>query len=58
MEADSLRSVCSFPTRLKEEHRVYLGDNLARYISEENLDDDDEPSIDEEAMDTDWADNE
>jgi len=54
----SLRSVCSFPTRLKEEHRVYLGDNLARYISEENLDDDDEPSIDEEAMDTEWADNE
>ncbi|PKB79151.1 MAG: hypothetical protein BZY88_14810 [SAR202 cluster bacterium Io17-Chloro-G9] len=54
----SLRGVCSFPTRLKEEHRVYLGDNLARYISEENLDDEDEPSIDEEAMDTDWADNE
>lgn len=54
----SLRSVCSFPSRLKEEHRVYLGDNLARYISEENLDDEDEPSIDEEAMDTDWADSE
>ncbi|PKB65015.1 MAG: hypothetical protein BZY80_01495 [SAR202 cluster bacterium Io17-Chloro-G2] len=54
----SLRSVCSFPTRLKEEQRIYLGDNLARYISEENLDDDDEPSIDEEAMDTEWADSE
>ena len=54
----SLRSVCSFPTRLKEEYRVYLGENLARYINEQNLEDDDEPSIDEEAMDTGWADNE
>ena len=54
----SLRSVCSFPTRVKAEHRIYLGGNLAHYISEENLDDDDEPSIDEEAMDTDWGDNE
>ena len=54
----SLRNVCSFPARLKEEHRVYLGKNLVRYISEENLDDEDEPSIDEEAMDTEWAENE
>ena len=54
----ALRNVCSFPTRLKEEHRVYLGGNLARFISEENLDDEDEPSIDEEAMDTEWAENE
>ena len=54
----SLRSVCSFPTRLKAEHRVYLGDNLARDISEENLEDDDASSIDEEAMDAEWADNE
>ena len=54
----SLRSVCSFPSTLKAEHRVYLGDDLARYISEENLDDDDAPSIDEEAMDAEWADNE
>ena len=54
----SLRDVCSFPTRIREEHKVYLGQNLVRYISENNLDDDDEPSIDEEAMDTEWADNE
>ena len=54
----SLRDVCSFPTRIKAEHKVYLGGNLVRYISEENLDDDDEPSIDEEAMDTEWAENE
>ena len=53
----SLRSVCSFPATLKAEHRVYLGDSLARYINEENLDDD-APSIDEEAMDAEWAENE
>ena len=54
----SLRGVCSFPVTLKAEHRVYLGEDLERYISEENLDDDDAPSIDEEAMDAEWADNE
>ena len=54
----SLRNVGSFPTRLKEEHRVYLGKNLVRYIGEESLDDEDEPSIDEEAMDTEWGENE
>ena len=54
----SLRNVGSFPTRLKDEPRVYLGQNLVRYISEEPLDDEDEPSIDEEAMDTEWGENE
>lgn len=54
----SLRNVGSFPTRLKDEHRVYLGQNLVRYISEDGLDDEDEPSIDEEAMDTEWGENE
>ena len=54
----ALNDVCSFPTRIKEEHRVYLGDNLVRYIAGENLEDADEPTIDEEAMDTDWDDGE
>jgi tetratricopeptide (TPR) repeat protein len=31
----SLHNVCSFPTKSKEEHRVYLGDRLFRYEEEE-----------------------
>jgi len=56
----SLQDVCSFPTKTKEEHRVYLGESLVRYIREEDLDDGDEEEnvIDEEAMDTEWNENE
>ena len=53
----SLHNVCSFPGKAKEEHRVYLGDSLARHIGDD-LDDDEENIIDEEALDTGWADNE
>lgn len=56
----SLQNVCSFPSKTKEEHRVYLGQSLVSHIREDDLDedDDDENVIDEEAMDTDWSDNE
>ena len=54
----ALNGVCSFPTRIKEEHRVYLGDNLVNYIGDDSLEDDDGPAIDEEAMDTEWSDGE
>lgn len=56
----SLQNVCPFPTKTKEEHRVYLGQSLVRYISEGDLDDEDEEEnvIDEEAMDTEWNENE
>lgn len=56
----SLQNVCSFPSKTKEEHRVYLGESLISHITEDGLDDDDEDEnvIDEEAMDTGWNDNE
>ncbi|PKB68507.1 MAG: hypothetical protein BZY81_01915 [SAR202 cluster bacterium Io17-Chloro-G4] len=56
----SLQNVCSFPSKTKGEHRVYLGQNLISQIREDDLedDDDDENVIDEEAMDTEWNDNE
>ena len=56
----SLQDVCSFPSKTKEEHRVYLGQSLISHIREDSLDDDDEDEnvIDEEAMDTEWNDNE
>ena len=56
----SLREVCSFPSKTKAEHRVYLGQKLLSHIREDDLDEDDEDEnvIDEEAMDTEWNDNE
>jgi tetratricopeptide (TPR) repeat protein len=56
----SLASVCSFPSKTKEEHRVYLGESLVRYIRDEDLEDDDEEEsiIDEEEIETEWGDNE
>ena len=56
----SLQDVCSFPTKTKEEHRVYLGESLVRYIRDEDLDDEDDEEnvIDEEAIDTEWNENE
>ena len=56
----SLRNVCSFPGKTKEEHRIYLGQSLISRSREDSLDEDDEDEyvIDEEAMDTEWNDNE
>lgn len=55
----SLRNVCSFPSKTKEGHRVYLGQSLNSNIREDGLEDDeDENVIDEEAMDTEWIENE
>ena len=52
----SLHNVCSFPTKRKEEHRVYLGENLLRYIEETDLEDDDEGAviIDQRSDDSEW----
>ena len=49
-----------FPSKTKEEQRIYLGQSLISRIREESLDEDDEDEnvIDEEAMDTEWNDNE
>lgn len=38
----SLHNVCSFPTKSKEENRVYLSDSFLRYIEDNNLEEDDE----------------
>ena len=46
----SLQNVCSFPSKTKEEHRVYLGESLVRYIREDD--------IDEEELETEWSDGE
>jgi len=56
----SLREVCSFPSKTKAEHRVYLGQKLLSHIREDDLDEDDEDEnvLDEEAIDTEWNDNE
>ena len=56
----SLQNVCSFPGKPKEEHKVYLGQSLVRYLQDDDLDeeDDEENVIDEDAMDTEWNDNE
>ena len=58
----SLQNVCLFHGKAKEEHKVYLGQSLARYIRDDDLgeedEDDEENVIDEEAMDTEWNDNE
>ena len=56
----SLLGVCSFPSRTKEEHRVYLSQNLVRYVTDDGLEEEDEEeaAIDEEEMETDWNENE
>lgn len=38
----SLHNVCSFPSKGKEEHRVYLGDSLVGYVDDGDLGDDEE----------------
>ena len=56
----SLHDVYSFPSKTKEEHRIFLGESLVRHISDDDLDGDDEEEnvIDEEAMETEWNENE
>jgi tetratricopeptide (TPR) repeat protein len=56
----SLQNVCSFPTKTKEEHRVYLSEDLVRYIRDDDLeeDEDDDGVIDEEELETAWSENE
>jgi tetratricopeptide (TPR) repeat protein len=38
----SLHNVCSFPTKSKEENRVYLSDSFLRYIEDNDLEEEDE----------------
>ena len=56
----SLHDVCSFPSKTREEHRVYLGESLVRHIRDDDLDEDDEGEnvIDEEEMETGWNEGE
>jgi hypothetical protein len=38
----SLHNVCSFPTKSREENRVYLSDSFLRYIEDNDLEEEDE----------------
>ena len=53
----SLHDVCSFPSRGKEEHRVYLDNSLLRYIEETDLDEEggEERVVEEVELDSDWS---
>ena len=56
----SLQSVYSFPSKTKEEHKVYLGESLVRHIRDDDLEDGDEEEnvIDETEMETEWSEDE
>ena len=56
----SLHNVCSFPTRTKEQHRVYLSKSLVRYMADDDLEEDDEEEavIEEDELETGWNENE
>ncbi|MEK7806221.1 MAG: tetratricopeptide repeat protein [Chloroflexota bacterium] len=56
----SLRNVCSFPTRTKEEHRVYLGESFARYLKDDDLEEEDEEEdvIEDGVQENAWSENE
>ena len=41
----SLQKVCSFPSRAKDEPRMYLRENVLRYLDDTGLDDDDEGGL-------------
>ena len=41
----SLQKVCSFPTRVKDDPRMYLRENVLRYLEDTGLDDDDEDAL-------------
>ena len=52
----SLHNVSSFPSKGKEEHRVYLGDSLVGYVDDSDLGDDEEESnvVNEDDDETEW----
>ena len=52
----SLRNVCSFPSKGKEEHRVYLGDSLLGYADDSDLGADDEETgiVSRDDDETEW----
>ena len=52
----SLHNVCSFPSKGKEEHRVYLGDSLMGYVDDSDLGDDEEETrvASEDDDETEW----
>ena len=56
----SLHDVCSFPTRTKEENRVYLSESLVRYITDDDPEEEDEEEavIEEDELETGWNENE
>ena len=56
----SLHDVCSFPTRTKEENRVYLSESLVRYMADDDLEEDEEEEavIEEDELETGWNENE
>ena len=53
----SLHNRCSFPTRSKEEHRVYLADSFLRYIEDNDLEEDEDEEaaiVDDGPDDSEW----
>jgi tetratricopeptide (TPR) repeat protein len=53
----SLHNVCSFPTKSKEENRVYLGDSFLRYIEDNDLEEDEDEEatiVDDSSDDSEW----
>lgn len=56
----SLHNVCSFPTRTKEEHRIYLGESFVRYLKDDDLEEEDEEEdvIEDGAQETAWSESE
>ncbi len=47
----SLQQVCSFPSRVKDDPRMYLRENVLRYLDETGLDDDEDGLVDRGAPD-------
>ena len=41
----SLHKICSFPSKGREENRVYLGESLMRYMEDGDLDEDEEEGV-------------
>lgn len=55
----TLQKVYSFPTKAKDEHRIYLNESLARYTRDEDLDEEDEDGgIVEDELESAWTENE
>jgi len=56
----SLQNICSFPTKVKQEDRVYLNETVARFMREEDVEEEDEEEnvIDEDEIDTGWSEDE